>query len=238
MELISFRVKSMVGQHKNELNSCLVNKVVSSLDDTDSFVFIKDIYHRYLGCNNTYARFLGLDDKQNIIGLTDAVLNPTQADLYLQDDTKVLSGEKLIIDNPAFFKQYGKLQVSGEIIPVKNLNNDIIGIFGTTKLVFNIATQPFHAVMALLDANTVPLIVNKRFYLLNTNHGEVKLSKREVECILLLFKCITYEAIAASLRLSQRSVESYFVNIKNKLNLKQKHEIVEAVIKGGLLQQL
>lgn len=235
---MAFRVKSMVGQQKDELNSVLVNQVVSTLDDTDSFVFIKDTQHRYIGCNNTYARFLGLENKQRIVGLTDAIVNPQQADLYLQDDTKVLGGEKLIIDNPAFFKQYGKLQVSGEIIPVKNLNNDIIGIFGTTKLIFNIANRPFYSVMALLDANTIPIIVSKRFYNVDTNHGAVKLSKREVECILLLLKCITYEAIATSLQLSQRSVESYFVNIKNKLNVKQKNEIVDTVIKGGLLQQL
>lgn len=228
----------MVGQQKDVLNSALVDKVVTSLDDSDSFVFMKDIYHRYLGCNNTYARFLGLEDKQKIIGLTDWVINPEQADLYLQDDTKVLSGQKIIIDNPAVFKNYGQLQVNGEITPVKNLNNEVIGIFGTTKLIFNIANKPFHAVMALIDANTVPLIVNRRHYEINTNLGTIKLSKREVECVLLLFKCITYEAIATSLKLSQRSIESYFVNIKNKLNVKQKNEIVEAVIKGGLLQQL
>lgn len=228
----------MVGPQKDILSIDLVNQAIEGLGDKHSFVFIKDVHHSYVGCNHIYAHFLGLEDHHKIIGLTDSIINPQQAELYRLDDEKVLRGEEININNPAFFKDIGSVQVTGKMIPLKNLNNDIIGILGTTKLMLSIASKPFYQAMNLLNANTIPLIVNKKFYQINTVQGEVRISKREVECILFLFKCMTSDAIAHCLQLSQRSVESYFVNIKNKLNVKHKNEIIEAVIKGGLLQQL
>lgn len=228
----------MVGLQKDTLNIDLVNQAIEGLADKNTFVFIKDTAHSYVGCNRSYAHFLGLGDQQKIIGLTDPIINPQQAELYRLDDEKVLRGETIDINNPAFFKDLGSVQVAGKMLPLKNLNNEIIGILGTTTLILSIATKPFYQAMTLLNANTIPLIVNKKFYAVNTAAGAIRISKREVECILFLFKCMTSDAIANCLQLSQRSVESYFVNIKNKLNVKHKNEIIEAVIKGGLLQQL
>lgn len=228
----------MVGHGKSVLDLDLANQAISLLGDNHSFVFIKDTDHRYISCNDNYAKFLGLSNYTEIVGLTDMVINPQHAELYLSDDQRALKGEIITIDNPAYFNGLGLVSVTGKILPLKNINNHVNGILGTTKLILTIANKPFYQVIKFLNADTIPLIVSKKHYAINGKYGTVRLSKREIECILFLLKSMTTEAIAGCLQLSQRSVESYFVNIKNKLNVKLKHEILDTVILGGLLEQL
>lgn len=53
------------------------------------------------------------------------------------------------------------------------------------------------------------------------------LSTREKECLLLYLKGETARSIAASLKLSHRTIESYLENIKYKLNCYQKTELLK-----------
>lgn len=228
----------MVGQKENELSLILVSQLLSHIGDEYSFVFIKDLQHNYVWCNDNYARLLGLDKDKSIAGLNDSIINPLHAEAYRADDDKVLRGEILEINNPGYFKDLGIATVTGKIMPIRNERNQIYGIVGTTKLIYSLANKSFAQAISLLNANNISHIVAKSNYTVNTRYGEVKLSKRETECILFLFKCLTADEIAQSLQLSKRSIESYFVNIKNKLNVNHKSEIVEAVIRGGLLEQL
>ncbi len=228
----------MVGQKTNEKSLALAKQLLDSIGDQHSFVFIKDQQHQYVACNNNYARFLGLENDQAIVGLTDLIVNPLHADIYRADDKKVLQGKILEINNPGYFKDLGIATVTGRIVPIRNEDNEITGILGTTRLIYSLANKSFVQAIAMLNANTIPLIVTKSFYAIKTRYGEVKLSKRETECILFLFKCLTADDIAQNLELSKRSVESYFVNIKNKLNVNHKSEIIEITVAGGLLEQL
>lgn len=228
----------MVGQKENELSLTLVKQLLDLIDDPHSFVFVKDQQHRYVACNNNYARFLGLENDKSIIGLTDAIINPIHAEIYRTDDDKVLHGQILNINNPGYFKDLGIVMVAGKIAPIKDEYDQNIGILGTTKLVHSLANKSFAQAIAMLNAHSIPYIVTKNSYTITTRYGKIKLSKRETECILFLFKCLTSTEIAENLELSKRSVESYLVNIKNKLNVNHKSEIIEAVVLGGLLEQL
>jgi len=228
----------MVGQKQNEYILNLANQILPLVGDQHSFVFIKDKQHQYVGCNNNYARYLGFNNYTAIVGLTDLIINPDHAHIYRTDDEKVLRGELVEINNPAYFKKIGNVAVAGKIIPLKDDANNVAGILGVTQLIHSLANKPFAKAIAMLNANNILLTVNKNWYEVNTRYGKVKISKREVQCILFLFKSFTSEDIAQNLQLSRRSVESYLVNIKNKLNVSHKSEIVETIILGGLLEQL
>lgn len=54
-----------------------------------------------------------------------------------------------------------------------------------------------------------------------------KLSKREVECLKLLLEDKLAKEIATTLKLSVRTVESYFENIKNKLDCPYKSDVLK-----------
>jgi DNA-binding CsgD family transcriptional regulator len=57
-----------------------------------------------------------------------------------------------------------------------------------------------------------------------------KLSPRECECIRYMMRGMTTKQIAAVLCLSPRTVEGYIANVKNKLNCKNRYEIISKVL--------
>lgn len=59
----------------------------------------------------------------------------------------------------------------------------------------------------------------------------LKLSKREKECLALLSKNRTYQEIGEELNLSTRTIEHYFVSVKNKLNISTRAELFLAAQK-------
>ena len=58
------------------------------------------------------------------------------------------------------------------------------------------------------------------------------LSKRERECIALIARGLTAKKIAVSLNLSPRTIEHYIDNIKNKLGVFSKHELIVNYLKA------
>ena len=67
--------------------------------------------------------------------------------------------------------------------------------------------------------------------------GEVLLSRQEKACLAQLALCKSYGDIAQTLGLSHRTVESYIVNAKNKLNTSNKLDLIEAYHRYQVLYQ-
>jgi len=57
-----------------------------------------------------------------------------------------------------------------------------------------------------------------------------KLSPRECECIRYMLRGMTTKQIASVLCLSPRTVEGYIANVKNKLDCKNRYEIISKVL--------
>ncbi len=83
-------------------------------------------------------------------------------------------------------------------------------------------TQPTH----FLPGNS---ILVKNFYgkLKSRGKKEVKLTRREKECLALFIEGKVYREIGEELGLSTRSIESYFFNIKGKLDCHTKSELFQ-----------
>ena len=62
-----------------------------------------------------------------------------------------------------------------------------------------------------------------------TNH-KTNLSKREIECLQLTIKGYTAKRIGRELGISNRTVEEYLVNIRIKMGVSSKAELIEMTI--------
>lgn len=57
-----------------------------------------------------------------------------------------------------------------------------------------------------------------------------KLSPRECECIRYMMRGMTTKQMACVMYLSPRTVEGYITNVKNKLDCKNRYEIISKVL--------
>lgn len=73
----------------------------------------------------------------------------------------------------------------------------------------------------------------KKYRIKHDGYSNVKLSSRELECIFLYAKGKTAKETARELNISQRTVETYFENIKNKLNCYTKDQVLRFLVKDG-----
>jgi len=91
----------------------------------------------------------------------------------------------------------------------------------------------FQLSMVQLDA----LLVRQR-YPIQLDTGKFTLSRMEIKTLVQLLKGQHSGEIAAALGLKQNTVESYLSNIKNKLGVNLKSELLQTVINNQLLQQI
>lgn len=71
-------------------------------------------------------------------------------------------------------------------------------------------------------------------YVLNYKEKNIKFTKREIDCIRYLALGHTSKVIAKQLNLSSRTIESYLVKIKLKLECSQKFEILDILLQSNL----
>jgi len=75
-----------------------------------------------------------------------------------------------------------------------------------------------------LNSDTPPVSQN------NARMHDLRLSKREAECLRLTIKGCTAKKIARMLDLSHRTIEEYLTNIKIKMGVKSKSELIEMAV--------
>lgn len=123
-------------------------------------VFWKDRGLNYLGCNKLFARDAGLGNEREIIGKDDFDLAwSSQAELYQRDDRAVMdSGEvKLNFEEPQTTPAGDTIWLETSKIPLRDVNNDIIGILGTYQDI----TSRKNAESELISARNEAVNANK-----------------------------------------------------------------------------
>ncbi len=97
-------------------------------------VFWKDRNLVYLGCNTPFARDAGFENSGDIIGKDDYAMGwREQAELYRADDRTVIESgkEKLLFEEPQTTPTGEMIYLLTSKVPLRNANNEIIGILGT-----------------------------------------------------------------------------------------------------------
>jgi two-component system, cell cycle sensor histidine kinase and response regulator CckA len=106
----------------------------SILDTIPVRVFWKNLDSVYLGCNRVFAADAGFADPEAVIGMDDLRLGwAEQAELYRADDKQVMeTGKpKLHYEEPQTTPQGDLIWLRTSKIPLRNLQNEIVGVMGT-----------------------------------------------------------------------------------------------------------
>ena len=106
------------------------------IEKAPSMIYWKDLDSKHLGCNEIFAKTAGLNNPEEMVGLTDfELIWSASAESYRQDDLDVMStGEmKLNIEDKMMTKK-GELTLITNKQPLRDRNNQIIGTLGTCLL--------------------------------------------------------------------------------------------------------
>jgi PAS domain S-box-containing protein len=105
------------------------------MDNIPQAIFWKDARSVYLGCNQVFARFAGVEEPENIVGKTDYDLAwaKEEAEAFRRDDRRVMDS-----DMPIYHIIEPQLQADGKHawldtnkIPMHDSEGKVVGILGT-----------------------------------------------------------------------------------------------------------
>lgn len=193
------------------------------------YLWVKDRMCRYLYCNENYARCAGLDSPEQIKGMNDDQMPWSNfADLFRKGDHDVFQGKirvnvpevELMVDRTA--------DILVSETQLFNKNQKCIGLKGSF---IDITGLNLVRKTGYYDANT-------RRYYLGKELGNVWLSAREIEVLKSLLLGYTAVKTGAFLKISPKTVEGYIENLRYKLNVSSKNELIATAIRLGLTQLL
>lgn len=116
-------------------------------------------------------------------------------------------------------------------LPLYETQDKIMGVFGMSLLmdnsVFEVAEPLSTSMERIIQTG---LISHAKNILPGTHLDGVYFSTQEIKCLRLLLSGKTIKLIGAHMGLSPRTVEYYLNNIKRKLQVKTKSELIEKVV--------
>jgi len=185
---------------------------------------------------------MGLKNLHQLRSLNDYDLskNIKDANTYREYDRYVLEeGKTLPVNEVICPKQKDSIvkTMQGKLYPL-SANNDranyVLGIVSPTSKLLKL---DFDTLFSLTQEELSELLI-KRSYTVQLQSGSVSLSRMEIRTIVQLLKGAHAGEIARELKIQQTTVESYLTNIKNKLVVNSKGELINRVISQKLLQQI
>ncbi|MDD3324591.1 MAG: PAS domain S-box protein [Sulfurospirillaceae bacterium] len=128
---INITEKKLV-QQQNEM---LKNQFINFLEQTTDFIYFKDINSRILFCSQNMANITGHARWQDMIGKHDfEIFPPDTAKIYYEEEFPVFKGVPLLNKIDPYYDEKGeKRWVLTNKWPLKDKNNDIVGIFGISR---------------------------------------------------------------------------------------------------------
>ena len=188
------------------------------------YVFFKDKDCRFRGCNETFAKDSGCESIEDIIGRTDYdfPLTNSEAEKYQKDDKRVIETGKLLLNEIEIHlgQDHQKYKVRVNKYPLLDHQKKICGLYGDYQY---------------LDIN---LSGNSREYQLQGKNKIFRLSPREVDCAIAMIEGRSARETALQYAISQRTVESYIENIKNKLGCNLKSELIRTLLKSTFINEI
>ncbi|HAU1150685.1 TPA: PAS domain-containing protein [Legionella pneumophila] len=200
---------------------------ISLLDYLPGYIGWKDLNRNYLGANKALLELKGFRDVEELAGKTDEELSPwaiEENNMFQQQDLCVLNGEKIAT---VHFDSKASEVFLLEKCPLTDQDNKVTG------LIYSCHPYPKNEVFRVLRQFDDKLHLSPHYYTLNDNKNIYGLTDREHECVFLLIRGKSAKEIGALLSLSKRTIESYIENIKDKMDCRNKAEIlVKAMLNG------
>jgi two-component system sensor histidine kinase/response regulator len=96
------------------------------------FVYWKDAQLRYAGCNENFAKLLGIKSASDIVGKVDEdIAGKSELLTYFKKDKRVLTGVALMDEEIEIIAEDGQQQsIRASKVPLRDTNQKIIGMMG------------------------------------------------------------------------------------------------------------
>lgn len=169
--------------------------------------------------------------KKSTIGKTISITAKKQAaKKIIQNDLKVMRSGKMHIFDEYFIqeKDNNSFHTVSFKFPWYSGQEKIIGILGCSII---IGENQKYSLANSLDILVKTRLLSRSFEknIFNNQIDGINLTKQEHQCLRLLIKGGTNKTIAKILKISPRTVESYLQNVKIKLNVHSKSELISKV---------
>ena len=135
-----------------------------------------------------------------------------------------------VIEEGVSLPQERTLQAVSFKMPWYNKDNSIIGVFGCAVVIHQDSLVCIADHLAAISSMFLPSQVVVKNLLAGRDINGKYFSARETEVIRWVIRGKTMREIGLMLELSQRTVESYFNNIKMKVGVNTKSQLIERVI--------
>lgn len=198
------------------------------VEDIPGQVYWTDRHGIYLGYNQYVSELYGLASRTDLIGRTahfiQQIMQP-RWQVNIADNWEATSKEVMLTKQPllyyrdlSFGQKINKAIITKPVtnkIPIINRYGEVLGVFGIT-----IDENDSRQLRDLIGVYTTISHVEDRSL-------ENVITKREYACLACAAHGKTVKAIAAELKISPRTVETYINNIKAKLECYSKTQIIE-----------
>ncbi len=128
---LSFALEVIEGQSLRYKSEEMLKNVLNTAPQA---VFWKDLDGRYLGCNKTYARFVGLRLPEELIGLTDLDLPMprSEAERYREDDKAVIRRQEAMLHyvEEVHLANSETRWVNTSEVPLRDGRGEVYGVLG------------------------------------------------------------------------------------------------------------
>jgi two-component system, OmpR family, aerobic respiration control sensor histidine kinase ArcB len=141
------------------------------INNAPCFIFWKDSDSIFLGCNKPFSDAAGLSEPADIIGKTDHDLPwSSQADLYCEDDQKVMMNNVGIIntEEPQTTKDGELIIIQTSKVPLRNEQGKAIGTLGIYTDITEIKKTQEQLQIAMEHAKTASTV--KSEFIANMSH--------------------------------------------------------------------
>ena len=170
----------------------LLSNIISNIPH---FIFWKDKYSVYMGCNDNFAKVAGVEGVEDITGKTDYDLawKKQEAEHYVATDKKLIkSGQPLLNIEETQLQADGKVvTILTSKVPLKDSEGNVIGILGIysditeTKQAQHEVEQERQNLKAIFDAAPIGmLLLDENMIVRQVNNVTAKLVGKQVSEII------------------------------------------------------
>ena len=205
-------------------------------------LFVKNNQSKYLYANSNFIDLMGLNSLEQLRNSNDWELsrNAKDAKTYRDLDCCVLEEAKTLTVRETVMPQKNQpiiKTMEGKLLPLFTDDGRANYVLGVVEPESKLLRLDWDQVFQL-PSDTLRKLLIKRSYKVQVASYTLSLSKMEILTLIELLKGQHAGEISAVLHVKQTTVESYLMNIKNKLGVSTKSELIHFITHNNLLQQI
>lgn len=199
--------------------------------------FSKDLNSHYSYINQTTIKSFLFKDKDEVIGKSDFDMPwKEDAELFQEKDKLTLVHGKPQSNLEVLPKRDGtKCLHLDHKIPMFSKTGEIEGLAGVGLILNPENFKHLIPFLAFSGINISDYMYSLNGKKIDIGYGDIDFSKRQAQIISCLLRGHSAESTAKELNLSKRTIEFYLVKIKEKLNCKNKSEIISKSFELGFI---